>query len=110
MERKKALKKLADLFVNEINQVLDGVVAKEVQDRIARLAKGVGTSPMRGRLIQKPCTVVGCKLMGAARYGSVCIEHAGKYTREEKLVLRDRAKQPGGKWAKAEKKSKKAAG
>jgi len=99
MDRKQAAKQLADSVAKMFTEVVDSVVAVEVQKRLSRLAQGVGSVPLaRKPRPRKPCIAPDCKEPGAPRYGMCCAAHDGSYTHEQKLVLRDRARQPGGKW------------
>lgn len=109
MDRRKAIKQLVEGFASQIDSVLDQIVALEVQSTLTKISKGVGRVPIRGKRQPKPCPVPDCKLDGAPRYGMFCVSHDKHYSHEEKVVLRDRAKRPGGKWFKIKKKAEKKA-
>jgi len=130
--KSKRVNTIVDRFVSELTET----VLSEAMDRIrsqlesaamekVRSELGIRSEPeiilgstaaptvkrrksTKGKSMLRPCPVKGCKQTAAPRFRMVCKAHHDKLSRDEILLARAVAAEPGGIWANFKKKKKSA--
>ena len=104
--KSKKLQKIIDRFVAEVVEIAEIEAMDKIRERLGAALTSPAPAPAvkrrkstKGQSTLRPCPIKGCKETAAPRFGMVCKAHKEKLTREEIVVARDVAKQPGGVWA-----------